>query len=93
MAIVGAGLAGLACGDELRQHGVRATIYEASDRAGGRCFSLGGAFPGPVAFPDQVVERGGEFIDTEHKTMIRYAQRFGLALEDVTKGHEERWST
>jgi monoamine oxidase len=89
VAIVGAGLAGLACGDELRQHGVLATIYEASDRAGGRCFSLGGAFPGPVEFPGQVVERGGEFIDTGHKTMIGYAQQFGLALEDVTKGHED----
>ena len=89
VAIVGAGLAGLACGDELRRHGVLATIYEASDRSGGRCFSLGGAFPGPVDFPGQVAERGGEFIDTAHKTMIGYAQRFGLALEDVAKGHED----
>ena len=89
VAIVGAGLAGLACGDELRRHGVRATIYEASDRVGGRCFSLGGAFPGPVDFPGQVAERGGEFIDTIHKTMIGYAQEFGLDLEDVTKGHED----
>jgi len=89
VAIIGAGLAGLACADELRRRGVLATIYEASDRAGGRCFSLGGAFPGPVVFPSQVAERGGEFIDTAHKTMIGYAQRFGLALEDVTKGHED----
>jgi monoamine oxidase len=89
VAIVGAGLAGLACGDELRRHGVLATIYEASDRSGGRCFSLGGAFPGPVDFPGQVVERGGEFIDNGHKTMIGYAQQFGLALEDVTKRHED----
>jgi monoamine oxidase len=89
VAIVGAGLAGLACGDQLRRHGVLATIYEASSRSSGRCFSLGGAFPGPVIFPGQVVERGGEFIDTGHKTMIGYAQRFGLALEDVTKGHED----
>ena len=89
VAIIGAGLAGLACGDELRRHGVLATIYEASDRSGGRCFSLGGAFPGPVDFPGQVVERGGEFIDNAHKTMIGYAKRFGLALEDVTKGHAD----
>jgi len=89
VAIIGAGLAGLACGDELRRHGVLATIYEASDRSGGRCFSLGGAFPGPVDFPGQVVERGGEFIDNGHKTMIGYARRFGLALEDVTKGHAD----
>jgi monoamine oxidase len=89
VAIVGAGLAGLACADELRRAGTLATIYEASDRAGGRCFSLGGAFPGPVDFPGQVVERGGEFIDTGHKTMIGYAREFGLTLEDVTKRHEE----
>jgi monoamine oxidase len=89
VAIVGAGLAGLACGDELRRFGVRATIYEASERVGGRCFSLGGAFPGLVTFPGQVAERGGEFIDTAHKIMIGYAKRFKLELEDVAKGHEE----
>jgi len=32
-----------------------------------------------------VAERGGEFIDTPHKTMLRYARRFNLALEDVSK--------
>jgi monoamine oxidase len=83
--IVGAGLAGLACADRLRRAGVVATIYEASSRVGGRCFSLGGAFPGPVTFPGQVAERGGEFIDTLHKTMLGYAQAFGLAKEDVAK--------
>jgi monoamine oxidase len=77
--IVGAGLAGLACADALAAKGVTATLYDASSRTGGRCWSLRGVFPG------QVGERGGEFIDTAHKTMIRYARRFGLALEDVTK--------
>src|SRR5262245_58311950 len=83
--IVGAGLAGLACADRLRRAGVMATIYEASSRVGGRCFSLGGAFPGPVTFPGQVAERGGQFIDTLHKTMLGYAQEFDLAMEDVNK--------
>ena len=82
-------LAGLACGDELRRQGVLATIHEASERAGGRCFSLGGAFPGPIDFPGQVAERGGEFIDTAHKTMIGYARRFRLPLEDVAKRHAD----
>ena len=77
--IVGAGLAGLACADALADNGVRATVYEAGDRTGGRCSSLRDFFPG------QVAERGGEFIDTPHKTMLRYARRFGLALEDVSK--------
>ena len=77
--IVGAGLAGLACADALADSGVRATVYEADSRLGGRCVSLRGFFPG------QVAERGGEFIDSPHKTMLRYARRFGLALEDVSK--------
>jgi monoamine oxidase len=77
--IVGAGLAGLACADELASEGISATLYDASTRVGGRCFSLRGLFPG------QVAERGGEFIDNFHKTLLKYAQRFHLAVEDVNK--------
>jgi len=79
VAIVGAGLAGLACGDELNMNGIRADLYDANNRVGGRCFSLDGFFPG------QVAERGGEFIDNLHKTMLGYAKRFKLELEDVEK--------
>ena len=79
VAIVGAGLAGLACGDELNNKSIRATLYDASSRVGGRCFSLRGFFPG------QVAERGGEFIDNLHKTLLGYAKQFNLALEDVEK--------
>jgi monoamine oxidase len=86
---VGAGLAGLACAYELKKVGLLATLYEASARVGGRCFSMGGSFPGPVNFPGQVVERGGEFIDTSHKTMLGYAREFGLTLEDVNKAPGE----
>ena len=77
--IVGAGLAGLACADALAVRGVAATLYDANTRTGGRCWSLQGLFPG------QVAERGGELIDNPHKTMIGYARRFDLALEDVVK--------
>jgi monoamine oxidase len=83
--IVGAGLAGLACAYELKKAGILATIHEASTREGGRCFSMGGTFSGPVNFPGQVVERGGEFIDTPHKSMLGYASEFKLPLEDVKK--------
>jgi monoamine oxidase len=80
VAIVGAGLAGLTCGDELNMNGIKADLYDANNnRVGGRCFSLSDFFPG------QVAERGGEFIDTLHKTMLGYANRFNLALEDVEK--------
>lgn len=74
--IVGAGLAGLTCADTLKAHGIRASIYEAATRTGGRSWSLRGVFPG------QVAERGGELIDTLHKTILSYAKRFHLALED-----------
>ncbi|MBD2441463.1 NAD(P)/FAD-dependent oxidoreductase [Nostoc sp. FACHB-110] len=79
IAIVGAGLAGLACAYELQKKGIQATIYEASQRAGGRCYSLENFFPG------QVAERGGEFIDNLHKTMLGYANEFKLELEDLSK--------
>lgn len=79
VAVVGAGLAGLSCADLLKQKGIRATVFDANERVGGRCFSLRGFFPG------QVAERGGEFIDTGHTTMRGYANRFGFAMEDVTK--------
>jgi monoamine oxidase len=77
--IVGAGLAGLACADALAGSSVSVTVYDANTRAGGRCWSLRGLFPG------QVAERGGEFIDNLHKTMLGYARRFDLAVEDVSK--------
>ncbi|HEX3034643.1 MAG TPA: FAD-dependent oxidoreductase [Thermodesulfobacteriota bacterium] len=77
--IVGAGLAGLACADELKRNSISVTLYDASNRVGGRCFSLRNFFPG------QVAERGGEFIDNLHKTMLGYAQEFNLKLEDVEK--------
>jgi monoamine oxidase len=83
--IIGAGLAGLSCAYELKRSGLTATIYEASARAGGRCFSMGGTFGGPVTFPGQVIERGGELIDTAHATMKGYANEFGLTLTDINK--------
>ena len=79
VAVVGAGLAGLACADRLAARGIAATVYDAAVRPGGRCFSLGGRFPG------QTVERGGEFIDNLHKVMLGYAKRYRLTLEDVEK--------
>lgn len=83
--IVGAGLAGLACADELAGYGIAATVHEASDRAGGRVFSMGGRFGGPVDFGGQVIERGGELIDTTHQTLRAYARQLGLTLETYTK--------
>jgi len=77
--VVGAGLAGLACANELKRNGITAKLFDAAHRVGGRCWSLRNFFPG------QVAERGGEFIDTPHKTMLGYVKEFGLTVKDVDK--------
>ena len=78
IAIIGAGIAGLNCALELADRGIRATVYEASNRVGGRMFSNRSGWD-----DGQVSEWGGEFIDTGHATMRRLARRFGLKLDDV----------
>lgn len=77
--IVGAGLAGLQCAYELSLVGTNASLYEASNRVGGRQFSLRGLVPG------QVAERGGELVDNLHKTMLGWANTLGLTREDMGK--------
>ncbi len=79
IAILGGGLAGLTAADRLATAGIAATIYEASGRLGGRQHSDRTTFPG------QAAEIGGELIDNLHKTMLGYANAFGLALEDLGK--------
>ncbi|MCC6902286.1 MAG: FAD-dependent oxidoreductase [Polyangiaceae bacterium] len=83
IAILGGGLAGLACADTLRAQGVSATIYEAhATRVGGRVYSN-------RSFTGQVAENGGELIDNQHKLMLAYAQELGLAREDLVKAPGE----
>ncbi|MFO0760210.1 MAG: FAD-dependent oxidoreductase [Byssovorax sp.] len=83
IAILGGGLAGLACADRLRARGYAATIYEANPtRLGGRCYSN-------RKLPGQVGENGGEMIDNQHKVMLAYAQEFNLLREDLGKAPGE----
>jgi monoamine oxidase len=74
--VVGAGLAGLAAAYELRAAGYEVVVLEARTRVGGRVHT--------VRFPNgQHAEAGGEYIDTIHHSMRRYARRFALDLEVV----------
>jgi monoamine oxidase len=77
--VIGGGMAGLHCAMRLAEVGVDVTIYEASDRTGGRIFTARGMFSGEL-----VGELGGEFIDTGHLTMQELAEEFGIALDDRT---------
>lgn len=76
--IIGAGTAGLVCAYRLQQQGISARLFEASSRAGGRMFSLRNFFP-----DNQLTELGGEYIDSEHKTMRRLVDELGLKLNDL----------
>jgi monoamine oxidase len=77
IAIVGAGIAGLNAALTLQDAGVASTVYEASNRIGGRMFSATSIWA-----DNQVSEWCGELIDSDHETIIGLARRFGLPLED-----------
>ena len=75
--IVGGGAAGLRCAHKLwTKRKLSSTVYEWSDRVGGRIETLRGYFAN-----DQIVEQHGEFISSEHASMLALASRYGLTLD------------
>jgi monoamine oxidase len=76
--VVGAGLAGLTCAHRLKQAGHLAQVYEASDRIGGRCWTIRGEFAN-----GQIAEHGGELIDQGHTQTRALAQQLGLNLDNL----------
>jgi monoamine oxidase len=80
VAIVGGGLAGLTSALRLKQAGINATVYEASTRMGGRCFTGRGVFS-----DGQIFERGGELIDSGHLATKQLAQELGLDLDNLVR--------
>ena len=82
--VVGAGLAGLSAAFALRNAGYVAEIHEASDRIGGRCWTLRGAFA-----DGQIGEHGGEFIDQGHTQIRQLAQGFGLKLDNLPQAERK----
>ncbi|MFT3897850.1 MAG: FAD-dependent oxidoreductase [Thermomonas sp.] len=85
VAIVGAGIAGLTAAWRLREQGVRVRVYEAQNRIGGRMLSLANHFP-----DGQVVELGGELIDTGHVRLRALAAELALPLDDLLDGDTDR---
>jgi monoamine oxidase len=78
IAVIGAGLAGLTCAYRLKQAGYAATVYEASDRVGGRCWTIRDAFDN-----GQIAEHGGELIDQGHTAMRGLARELGFSLDNL----------
>ena len=79
IAIIGGGICGLTTALALADKGISSTIYEASDRVGGRMHSDTRGY-----WQDgQVSEWCGELIDTGHKQVLSLAQRYKLATTNL----------
>lgn len=72
VAVIGAGLAGLAAADALRREGADVVVVEARERVGGRVWS--------TPFAAGVAERGAEFVFTQDEVFHATAARLGLRL-------------
>ena len=81
IAIIGGGIAGLNCAYHLQKAGIKATIYEASQRMGGRILTHYNDSTGLGIFP----EFGGDFIDSSHEDMLGLAKEFNLETIDLKK--------
>jgi monoamine oxidase len=75
IAIIGGGIAGLNTAYRLKKAGLRATVYEASNRLGGRIQSATGAIG-----PGLVTDLGGSLINTDHKDMLELVKELDLQL-------------
>jgi len=80
IAVVGAGISGLAAAMRLQDSGVGCMVYEANTRVGGRMYSNTTTWAS-----GQVSEWGGELVDTGHKTVQGLAKRFGIPLDDLVQ--------
>ncbi len=76
----GGGLAGLTAAYRLKRRGIRATVLEGSTRIDGCCFTGRGLLDG-----GQIIEHGGELIDTGHSAIRRLARDLRLDLDDVLR--------
>jgi monoamine oxidase len=81
--VVGAGMAGLNAALKLQRAGVRAVIYEASRRSGGRMYTAR-----DLMAPGLTTELGGEFIDPYHDDVLALVEEFELDLIDVRSPSE-----
>jgi monoamine oxidase len=81
--VIGAGLAGLTATYRLQQAGLEPRLFEASDRAGGRCWSIRGVFA-----DGQIAEHGGELIDNGHLEMKHLVQELGFDLDNLLQGEQ-----
>src|SRR6266849_1922799 len=78
IAIVGGGIAGLNAALTLQDAGIASTVYEASNRVGGRMHSDTASW-----LNGQTSEHCGELIDSGHKNILGLISRFNLPRVDL----------
>lgn len=84
IAIIGGGLAGLNAAYHLKKAGIKATVYEANNRLGGRIQSVQGAIGSGL-----VSDLGGSFVNTNHKDILELIKVFNLKLFEHSKYAEK----
>lgn len=101
VAILGAGVGGLAAAHELRKAGHRCTVLEASPRAGGRNLTLrrgdvvdelgGRQVCGFDDHEDLYFNAGPARIPGHHHALLRYCRELGVALELFVNENRDAW--
>lgn len=81
VAIVGAGISGLAAGYELLKMGLKPTIYEATDRIGGRLYSQ--PFEGAGGKAPIYAEMGAMRIPESSHLFFHYAKKMGIGYSSL----------
>jgi monoamine oxidase len=83
IAIVGGGVAGLTAAYRLHEAGAKPVVLEASNRWGGRMFTMYDFYKGMFC------ELGGEFVDTNHEDLQALAKDVGVELEKLAVEGED----
>ena len=78
VAIIGGGIAGLTAAYRLQAAGATPIVFEASNRWGGRMFTMYDFYQG------MFVELGGELVDTSHEDLHDLAKEVGVEMQDLT---------
>ena len=77
VAIIGGGVAGLTAAYRLQAAGATPIVFEASNRWGGRMFTVYDFYKGMFC------ELGGEFVDTNHEDLQTLASELGVEMQKL----------
>jgi monoamine oxidase len=77
VAIIGGGVAGLTAAYRLHKAGAKPVVFEASNRWGGRMFTVYDFYKGMFC------ELGGEFVDTGHEDLQTLSSELGVEMQKL----------